>query len=160
MYRRILVPIDGSPTSMQGLTEAIRLAADQRARLDVLYVVDELIVVQSLDAFGVPNTGDLIEGLRQAGKEALAEAEALTRRHRVKADLRMLDSRAQRVCDVIVGEAKKWRADLIVMGTHGRRGVTRVLLGSDAEGVLRNTPVPVLLVRATAQGGPARRRKR
>ena len=160
MYRRILVPIDGSSTSMQGLTEAIRLAADQRARLDVLYVVDELIVVQSLDAFGVPNTGDLIEGLRQAGKEALAEAEALTRRHRVKADLRMLDSRAQRVCDVIVGEAKKWRADLIVMGTHGRRGVTRVLLGSDAEGVLRNTPVPVLLVRATAQSGPARRRKR
>jgi nucleotide-binding universal stress UspA family protein len=145
---------------MQGLTEAIRLAADQRARLDVLYVVDELIVVQSLDAFGVPNTGDLIEGLRQAGKEALAAAEALTRRHRVKADMRMLDSRTQRVCDVIVGEAKKWRADLIVMGTHGRRGVTRVLLGSDAEGVLRNTPVPVLLVRATDQRGSARRRKR
>jgi nucleotide-binding universal stress UspA family protein len=158
MYRRILVPIDGSPTSMQGLNEAIRLAADQRARLHVLYVVDELIVVQSLDAFGVPNTGDLIEGLRQAGREALAAAEALTRRRRVKADLRMLDSRTLRVCDVIVDEAKKWRADLIVMGTHGRRGVTRMLLGSDAEGVLRATPVPVLLVRATSR--PARGRRR
>lgn len=160
MYRRILVPIDGSPTSMQGLNEAIRLAADQRARLHVLYVVDELVVVQSLDAFGVPNTGDLLEGLREAGKEALAEAEAVIRRHHVKADVRMLDSRAQRVSDVIVGEAKKCRADLIVMGTHGRRGVTRMLLGSDAEGVLRNTPVPVLLVRATAQPGRGRRRTR
>jgi len=57
MYRRILVPIDGSPTSMQGLKEAIRLGADQRARLHVLYVVDELIVVQSLDAFAMSNAG-------------------------------------------------------------------------------------------------------
>ena len=155
MYRRILVPIDGSPTSMQGLTEAIRLAADQRARLDVLYVVDELIVVQSLDAFGVPDGGDLVEGLRQAGKKVLADAEALMRRQRVKGATRMVASRTRRVSDVIVAEAKKCRADLIVMGTHGRRGVTRMLLGSDAEGVLRDAPVPVLLVRA----GEARARR-
>ncbi|OGA03593.1 MAG: hypothetical protein A2W68_19295 [Betaproteobacteria bacterium RIFCSPLOWO2_02_64_14] len=160
MYRRILVPIDGSPTSMQGLKEAIRLGADQRARLHVLHVVDELIVVQSLDAFAMSNAGDLIESLREAGRKALAEATALTRRHRVKADIRMLDSHTLRVCDVIVDEAKKWRADLIVMGTHGRRGMTRMLLGSDAEGVLRNTPVPVLLVRAVAQAGGRRARRR
>jgi nucleotide-binding universal stress UspA family protein len=78
----------------------------------------------------------------------------------VKADIRMLDSHALRVCDVIVDEAKKWRADLIVMGTHGRRGMTRMLLGSDAEGVLRNTPVPVLLVRAADQAGGRRVRRR
>jgi nucleotide-binding universal stress UspA family protein len=160
MYRRILVPVDGSATSMQGLREAVRLAADQSARLHVLNVVDELILAQSLDAFGMSNTGDLIEGLREAGRKALAEATALTRRHGVKADIRMLDSRTLRVCDVIVGEAKKWRADLIVMGTHGKRGLTRMLLGSDAEGVLRNTPVPVLLVRATAQRKAARGRSR
>ena len=160
MYRRILVPIDGSPTSMRGLKEAIRLAADQRARLQVLNVVDELIVLQSLDAFSMSNTGDLIEGLREAGRKALAEATALTGRHGVKAAIRMLDSRTLRVCDVIVEEAKKWRADLIIMGTHGRRGVTRMLLGSDAEGVLRSTPVPVLLVRAEVQGKGTRRRSR
>jgi nucleotide-binding universal stress UspA family protein len=55
------------------------------------------------------------------------------------------------VADVIVENAKKWRADLIVMGTHGRRGITRVVMGSDAEGVVRNTPVPVLLIRAQAR---------
>jgi nucleotide-binding universal stress UspA family protein len=50
--------------------------------------------------------------------------------------------------DVIVREAKKQRADLIVLGTHGRRGMRRLVLGSDAEQVVRMSPVPVLLVRA------------
>ena len=158
MYRRILVPVDGSATSMQGLNEAMRLATDQRARLQVLNVVDELGVLQSLDMYGVTDVGELIEGLREAGRNTLEEAAALTRRRRVKAEFRLVESRTSRVCDVIVDAAKKWRADLIVMGTHGRRGVTRMLLGSDAEGVLRNTPVPVLLVRATSRAGRGRRR--
>src|ERR1700685_3514197 len=51
------------------------------------------------------------------------------------------------VADVIISQAKKQRADLIVLGTHGRRGVTRLVMGSDAEGVVRRSPVPVLLVR-------------
>jgi nucleotide-binding universal stress UspA family protein len=53
------------------------------------------------------------------------------------------------VSDVILREAKKWKADLIVMGTHGRRGINRMMLGSDAEMVLRNTPIPVLMVRSS-----------
>jgi len=158
MYRRILVPVDGSATSMQGLKEAIRLAAEQRAQLQVLNVIDEMSVLQSVDMYGVSDAGALFEGLRDAGRKTLAQAEALTRRHRVKADLKMVESRTVRVCDVIVDAAKKWRADLIVMGTHGRRGVTRMLLGSDAEGVLREAPVPVLLVRAESQKKVARRR--
>ena len=158
MYRRILVPVDGSATSMQGLNEAMRLATDQRARLQVLNVVDELGVLQSLDMYGVTDVGELIEGLREAGRKTLEEAAALTRRRRVKAEFRLVESRTSRVCDVIVDAAKKWRADLIIMGTHGRRGMTRMLLGSDAEGVLRNTSVPVLLVRATSRAGRGRRR--
>lgn len=51
------------------------------------------------------------------------------------------------VADVIVEQAKKRRADLIVLGTHGRRGITRLVMGSDAEGVVRTTRMPVLLVR-------------
>ena len=53
----------------------------------------------------------------------------------------------ERVVDAIVDEAKRWRADLIVIGTHGRRGVSHLLLGSVAEGVVRLAPAPVLLVR-------------
>lgn len=159
MYRRILVPIDGSATSMQGLNEAIRLATDQRARLQVLNVVDELGVLQSVDMYGVADMGEVIEGMREGGRKTLDEAEAITRRRRVKAEFRLVESRTQRVCDVIVDAAKRWRADLIVMGTHGRRGVTRMLLGSDAEGVLRNAPAPVLLVRAAGGRRGARRRR-
>ena len=60
----------------------------------------------------------------------------------------------EQAASVILRDAKKWRADLIVMGTHGRRRIRRVVLGSDAEHVVRESPVPVLLVRAR---GPARR---
>jgi nucleotide-binding universal stress UspA family protein len=65
------------------------------------------------------------------------------------------ESAGARIADVIVERAKRWRSDLIVMGTHGRRGVSRMLMGSDAELVVRNASAPVLLVRA---GGRARSR--
>jgi nucleotide-binding universal stress UspA family protein len=58
-----------------------------------------------------------------------------------------------RVADAIVEEARRSRCDLIVIGTHGRRGVSRAMLGSDAENVVRSSPVPVLLVRARAPAG-------
>ena len=153
MYQRILVPVDGSHTSTLGLQEAIRIAIDQRARLRIIHVVDELVVAQNFD--GYFNTGDLLEALRVTGKKALQNALALARKHDLKAEGSLFESLGGRISEIIVKEAKKWRADLIVMGTHGRRGVTRMVLGSDAEAILRVTPVPVLLVRA-----PDRKRRR
>ena len=153
MYQRILVPVDGSHTSTLGLQEAIRIAIDQRARLRIIHVVDELVVAQNFDGF--TNTGDLIDALRDAGKKALENAVALARKHDLKAEASMFESLGGRISEIIVKEAKKWRADLIVMGTHGRRGVTRMVLGSDAEAILRATPVPVLLVRS-----PDRKKRR
>jgi nucleotide-binding universal stress UspA family protein len=63
----------------------------------------------------------------------------------------MLEYVGGRAADLILEDAKKWSADLIVMGTHGRRGVRRLVLGSDAEQILRLSPVPVLMVRATPE---------
>ena len=146
MYQRILVPVDGSHTSTLGLQEAMRIAIDQRARLRLINVVDELVVTQNFDGF--INSGDLFDALRDAGKKAIQKALALTRKHDIKADASIYETMGGRIADVIVREAKKWKADLIVMGTHGRRGFNRVVLGSDAEAVLRATPVPVLLVRS------------
>jgi len=60
----------------------------------------------------------------------------------------LLDTFNRRLCDLVVRAARDWPADLVVIGTHGRRGVGRLLLGSDAEQILRLSPVPVLLVRA------------
>jgi len=156
MYRRILVPVDGSHTATLGLQEAIRIARNQRARLRLINVVDEYVVTQNFEGF--VNTGDLLDSLRDAGKKTIKNALALTRRHDIKADASLYETMGTRVSDVIVREAKKWKADLIVMGTHGRRGVGRVVLGSDAEAVLRTTPVPVLMVRSPDRTKRARRK--
>jgi nucleotide-binding universal stress UspA family protein len=146
MYRRILVPVDGSHTSTLGLQLAIRLAKNQKAQLRLVHVVDEFIVTQDFGSY--VNAGDLIDSLRDAGKKIISNALALTRRHGINAQGALYETMGLRVADVLVREAKKWKADLIVLGTHGRRGINRLMLGSDAETVLRTSPVPVLMVRS------------
>lgn len=153
MFRRILVPVDGSHTSKLGLREAIKLEKDQKARLRLIHVVDELVVIPNAE--GAYYLDDVVQALRQAGKTVLRNAEALVRRHALKPDSIMLESIGARAADLVVRQAKKWRADIIVLGTHGRRGVRRLVMGSDAEEIVRTSPVPVLLVRSRA---PARRR--
>jgi nucleotide-binding universal stress UspA family protein len=155
MYQRILVPIDGSHTSTLGLQEAIRIAIDQRARLKLISVIDGLIIAQNFE--GMINAKDMIDFLREASKKAISNALALIKKHDLKAEASTFETVGGRVAEVIVREAKKWKADLIVMGTHGRRGFNRLVLGSDAESVLRDSPIPVLMVRSHAPR--VRRRK-
>lgn len=147
MFKKILVPVDGSPASNLGLNEAIKLAKDQGAKLRLFHLVDEYVAVSSMDGVTV-DTGDLLDALRQTGKKIVAKAEAQARRHGLTPESVMLESFGGRAADFIVQQAKKWGADLIVLGTHGRRGVKRLVMGSDAEQVIRTTPVPVLLVRS------------
>ena len=155
MYQRILVPVDGSHTSTLGLQEAIRLAADQHAQLLLISIVDELVIAQNFE--GLINAGDLIDALRDAGNKALKNALALVHKHDIKAEGHVFETVGDRVADIIVREAKKLKADLIVMGTHGRRGFNRMVLGSDAEGVLRTAAVPVLMVRSPEQKARAKK---
>jgi nucleotide-binding universal stress UspA family protein len=150
-YKRILVPVDGSPTSNRGMTEAIKLAKSSRARLRLLHVVEEFA------AFSAPEVGvdigPVLEAMRAGGRKTLARIERRAREAGARPDTALAENYGMRVADTIVAQAKRWRADLIVMGTHGRRGIGRALLGSDAELVVRYSPVPVLLVPA-----PGRRR--
>ena len=95
-------------------------------------------------------TGQLVESLREGGAATLEAAETVALAHALKPETVLLDNFGGRAADMIVDQAKQWPADLIVMGTHGRRGVSRLVMGSDAELVLRSSPVPVLLVRDTA----------
>jgi nucleotide-binding universal stress UspA family protein len=155
MYQRILVPVDGSHTSTLGLQEAIRIAIDQRARLKLISVIDGFIIAQNFE--GLIIADDMIDALRESGKKAINNALALVKKHDLKSEATTFETMGDRVAEVIVREAKKWKADLIVMGTHGRRGFNRLVLGSDAEGVLRHSPVPVLMVRSPA---PRVRRKK
>jgi nucleotide-binding universal stress UspA family protein len=86
--------------------------------------------------------------VKKRGEELLRRHERRCRQRGIAPETALYVTIAGRAADIIVREAKRWRADLIVMGTHGRRGVTRLALGSDAEQVVRRSPVPVLLSRA------------
>lgn len=146
MYKRILVPVDGSASSNRGLKEALRLARNQKARLVLLHVVEEQFVTQAAEAMVFSEK--LFEAMRAGGRKVLARAEALARKGGVKALAVLRESVTVPVADMVVREARRQRADLIVIGTHGRRGLTRAVMGSDAEDVVRASTVPVLLVRA------------
>lgn len=148
MYSRILVSIDGSAPARRGLDEAMALAQELRSSLHVLNVVDARLLISEVSAYLPPQ--QLLDDWRAAGDRLVSDAVASARANGIVADGVVRCEPAQRVCDAIVDEAKASRADLIVMGTHGRRGLKRVALGSDAELVLRESPVPVLLVREPA----------
>jgi nucleotide-binding universal stress UspA family protein len=148
MYQRILVPVDGSPTSNRGLDEAMRLARLTGAQLRLVHVVDEVaLALGSAAPFG-GYSGDMFTQLREGGEALLAEGRARVEAAGLPVDTVLSDTFSGRLCDQVVEQAQAWPADLIVIGTHGRRGVGRLLMGSDAEQVLRHAPVPVLLVRA------------
>jgi nucleotide-binding universal stress UspA family protein len=150
--------VDGSATSKLGLRHAVGLAKDQRARVRVLNVIDEVAIAPMIDGYPADMTR-FIESMREVGRKALDEGAALAEKAGVNAGTAMVDARGRHVSDVILSDARKFRADLIVMGTHGRRGLNRLLLGSDAERVLRDAPVPVLLVRAQQPKRTSTRRK-
>jgi len=146
MYRRILVPIDGSGTAARGLREAIRLAKAQHAKIRLVHVVDETMMLGTIEV-GLDPT-PLLRALAKQGRALLQRAKRLAGKLGVSAEVALYESTAHRAAEAILREAAKWHADLIVMGTHGRRGVRRLVLGSDAEQVVREARVPVLLVRS------------
>ena len=148
MYGKILVPVDGSETSKRGLTEACRLAKELGAIVRCLFVIDEHYLTANY--MGFMYLPDLIDKLRDNGKEILDAASEQARMSGVKVESVLRESAEHRVSGMILDQAKTWGADLIVMGTHGRRGLSHLALGSDAESVVRNSPVPVLLVRSGA----------
>jgi nucleotide-binding universal stress UspA family protein len=146
MYERVLVPVDGSSTSNQGLEQAIKLARLTGAKIKLLNVVD-LWTFLATPYSGMALTMDQMAQLKDGGQAILDVARARVEATGRGAETQLFDNMAGRVCDIVVDEAKRWKADLIVIGTHGRRGVGRLVLGSNAEQIVRMAPVPVLLVR-------------
>ena len=155
-YKRILVPVDGSATSNTGLDEALKLARTGGCRIRLLHVIDDTLAFHSPDGAGV---NYVLDALRTSGQGALERAVNRVRRAKLEPETALIDNFVGRIAEAIVDQAKRWRADLIVMGTHGRRGFNRLLIGSNAELVVRSSSVPVLLVPA-ARADARRSRKR
>jgi len=145
MYAKILVPVDGSQASTAGLREAIKIAKSQGSEIRLVHIVNDFIVDAGFGS-GV-YASDALEVLRKVGRNILDAAETTARREGVKTNSTLLESVATPASDLILKEAKAWSADVVVMGTHGRRGLARWVMGSDAESVVRACTVPVLLVR-------------
>jgi nucleotide-binding universal stress UspA family protein len=148
MYSKILVPVDGSETSTAGLNEAIKLAKIHGSQLCLMHIVNEFI----LDYTYAPGQyiENLLEALRKGGRGILDAAETSVQRQGIKPHCVLVESIGGVAADLILEQAKEWQADLIVMGTHGRRGIFRLAMGSDAEQVVRAANIPVLLVRGQA----------
>jgi nucleotide-binding universal stress UspA family protein len=151
MYGKILVPVDGSETSTRGLNEAIKIAKAQGSQLRLVHIVNEFILNYTY-APGL-YAENLIESLVKAGREVLDTAEKAAKRDGVRAEGVLIESIGGVAADLILAQARQWQPDLIVMGTHGRRGLARLALGSDAEQVVRAATVPVMLVRGTVRQG-------
>jgi len=138
MYERILLPTDGSEGSAAAADHAIDLATRYGASLHVVYVVDTELVPDSgtfnlyvaLEGAGETAVEDIAVRARDAGVESVESSIEQGRPHRA-----------------ILEYADEHAVDLVVMGTHGRTGIERYLLGSVAEKVVRTCPVPVLTVR-------------
>lgn len=155
MYKRIIVPVDASPTSNRALATAIQLATTFGARLRLVHVVEEMAYLSGYDQYG-GYSGELIKVMRETGARILEEGVATARAAGLEADSMLFDKFGERLAEKVADSAKLWGADLIVLGTHGRRGVGRLVMGSGAEQIIRIAPVPVLVVRSTEEDAAAK----
>jgi nucleotide-binding universal stress UspA family protein len=142
MFKRILVPVDGSETSNQALVTALQMARETGARVRLVHSFDEMVYLTGFE-YG----GDILDVAREYATKVLDDGLAQAGSAGVTCDSRLSDMPGRRLGEVVAKEAQDWDADLVVVGTHGRRGIGRVLLGSGAEQVIRLSAVPVLSVR-------------
>ena len=142
MYTRVCVAIDGSAAADHALAEALRMSEGSTVNILLLSVVD----VRVNAAEGV-NFESIYQAWRGDGKKALAAASATVRAASIEPEIHLVDTDGNNVAQTIVEEAARWRADVIVIGTHGRGGLKRLMLGSAADQVIRSSPIPVLVVR-------------
>ncbi|MDB0568561.1 universal stress protein [Ralstonia solanacearum] len=147
MYQRILLAVDGSHASELALHQAILVAKASGAEVQALFVAD------TTDALFAPIGYDALraeERVLEYGRKTLAQAAARLERAGVRHTTKLLEKPVSpgRISQTIVEEANQTSADLIVLGTHGRQGLKHLVMGSVAEGVVRKTNKPVLMVRS------------
>lgn len=148
MFKRILVAVDGSDTAELALLQAIKLAKDSQAHLRLVYVIDVMNLNMGTD---FPYPSEISDALTRNAQALLDKAGSVAREAGMSVETALLciDRLGQHIPEMIAADAEAWPADLIVIGTHGRRGLSHLFLGSVAEGVSRVATKPVLLIRGT-----------
>ena len=149
IYKKIMLAIDGSVTSHFVVEEAIKLTKGQDVSLRIIHVVDESYSYFGGSAFDALS---YVAACKKEGEKILHKAEKkITERSSIKVETSLVELGPfqGRVGEVIVAEAKAWHADLLIIGTHGRRGFSRLFLGSVADHIVQIAVMPVLLVRGS-----------
>ena len=149
MYRRILVAVDGSETSNKALAAAIEMAgySGGRSVVRLIHVLDEMAYFVGLDPYQ-GQAYSAVHIMRQAGEKILSDGLAICESAGVRADTILVDQLGGHLAETVDESAKDWNASLVVVGTHGRKGVGRILMGSGAEQIIRLSTRPVLVVRS------------
>jgi nucleotide-binding universal stress UspA family protein len=143
MFKKILIPIDHSPFSERALEEGLALAKALKAKAVVLHVLETPVLLYGAgDA--VAYQTELYDDLRKEANALLAKVRKIAGQAGVEVQTLLCES--PRPADTIADMQDNY--DLIVMGTHGRKGVARWLIGSVAEGVLRRASKPCLVIHA------------
>ncbi len=143
MYRRIAVPIDGSATSALGVTEAAELAKALNARLRVIHVLEDM---RGAPLGTIVLSEYALEQVRDVGRSILESSAKAPRAAGVQVECELIERAGQPPARLILESIRAHDDDLLVCGTHGRTGLSRVALGSTAEEILRHSLVPILLV--------------
>lgn len=146
-FRRILVPFDDADQAGRALAEAMPIARLAGGEVRLLSVFDEARYVSGFEPAAVI-VDEIVPRARHDLDEALGKAAERLRREGVACSVRVVDAGGTSVASRVIQESEAWGADLLVVGSHVRRGVDRALLGSVAEDIVRGSPVPVLVVRA------------
>lgn len=144
MYKHILVPVDGSSTSMQAVRQAVDIASTYGSAVTAIYVIDPypFTGVGTELAYG---QAEYVTAAKAEARETLAAARTQVEAAGLKADTRMVEAHA--AWRGIIETADAIKADLVVMGSHGRHGLEKLMLGSVTQRVLQHATQPVLVVR-------------
>lgn len=145
MYTKVFVPVDDSQASLLALQEACKIAKQFGAIVHVVHVVD--LAQFSWGGTGYMQSAEVHNASKEAGEKVLAKAKEVTSEYGVSVEFSILESAGDKIATLLATEVKASKSDLVVMGTHGWTGVMHMLMGSVAEGVLRQVNVPLMLVR-------------
>jgi nucleotide-binding universal stress UspA family protein len=149
MFKHILVPTDGSELSDKGVKETIKMAKAVGAHITAVHVVANYSVLFQDEGFAMPDIPDwqtLFDHSRAThAKEILDRVKAAADKAGVKCDT--VAAHGDMPYEMIIKQAKKSKCDLIMMASHGRKGMQRILLGSETAKVLTHSKIPVLVLR-------------
>jgi len=145
MFTRIFMAYDGSPNADRVLDDAIDIAIERKARLFLANVIEVQRYI-ALAGYGGVYSLDALESMRDGAQRILTEAAARATARGVTTETIVLEGEA---VDEILRAAQDRKCDLLALGTQGRSGLSRLMLGSVAEGVLRRSDIPLYIRRAS-----------